>query len=80
MTTDLTIETKKIELIQWLSTTEDLNIIDKVLDLMISERKKDWWVNTSNSERISIEKGISDADNGKLNAHAKAREIYGKWL
>ena len=80
MASDLTIETKKIELIQWLSTTEDLHIVDKVLDLMLAERKKDWWENTSQVEKNSIEKGISDADNGKLNPHAKSKEIYGKWL
>lgn len=80
MTTDLTIQAKKIELIQWLSTTEDLNIVDKVLELMLSERKKDWWSNTSSEERKSIDTGIKDADNGKLNPHLKAREIYGKWL
>ena len=80
MTTDLTIQAKKIELIQWLSTTEDLNIVDKVLELMLSERKKDWWSNTSSEERESIDTGIKEADNGKLNPHSKAREIYGKWL
>lgn len=80
MTTDLTIQAKKIELIQWLSTTEDLNIVDKVLELMLSERKKDWCSNTTSEERESIDKGIQDADTGKLNPHSKAREIYGKWL
>ena len=80
MTSNLTTQSKKIELIQWLSTTEDSNVLDKVLDLMISERKKDWWSTTSILEKKSIESGITDADNGKLNPHSKAREIYGKWV
>jgi hypothetical protein len=80
MTTDLIIKTKKIELIQWLSTTEDLHILDKVMDLITNERKKDWWIETSESEKNSIEKGIEYANNEKLNTHSKAREIYGKWL
>lgn len=80
MTADLTIQTKKIELIQWLSTVEDLSILDKVLDLIVNERKKDWWIDTSDIEKKSIEKGINDANSGKLNPHSKAREIYGKWL
>ena len=80
MNTNLSIQTKKIELIQWLSTTEDSTVLDKVLELMLAERKKDWWLNTSHEEQNSIEKGISDADNGKLNPHSRAKEIYGKWL
>jgi len=80
MTTDLKIKTKKIELIQWLSTTEDLPLLDKIMELITNERKKDWWIETSEGEKNSIEKGIEDANNEKLNTHSKAREIYGKWL
>lgn len=50
------------------------------MDLITNERKKDWWIETSESEKNSIEKGIEDANNEKLNTHSKAREIYGKWL
>lgn len=80
MTSDLSIQAKKIELIQWLSTTEDSNMLDKILDLMIAERKKDWWKEISSSEKESIDQGIKDADQGNLNSHSKAKEIYGKWL
>jgi predicted transcriptional regulator len=77
---DLTIQTKKIDLIQWLSTIEDENILDKIADLIAKESKNDWWLTTSDAEKSSIEKGLNDAENGKLNPHTKAREIYGKWL
>ena len=80
MTTDLKIKTKKIELIQWLSATEDLLILDKIMELIANERKIDWGIETSEGEKNSIEKGIEDANNKKLNTHSKAREIYGKWL
>ncbi len=80
MQTDLNIQTKKIDLIQWLSTIEDERILDKVSDLITNERKKDWWINATDAEKKSIEKGLSDAENGKLNPHTKAKEIYGKWL
>ncbi len=80
MTSDINIQTKKIELIQWLSTIEDVDILDKISNLIASERKKDWWNGTSEAERNSIEKGITDADNGNVNPHSKARDIYGKWL
>lgn len=43
MNTDLQIQNKKLELIQWISTIEDLNILDKISDMISRERKKDWW-------------------------------------
>lgn len=80
MNSELEIQRKKLELIQWLSTIEDLNFLEKISDLISRENKKDWWDETSEAERKSIEKGIAQADEGKLNPHSKAREIYGKWL
>jgi len=69
----------KIELIQWLTTLEDSSLIQKILDLRKSQTK-DWWSEISEAEKKSIEKGISDADNGKLSSHSEARKIYEKWL
>ncbi|NOZ35681.1 MAG: hypothetical protein GXO80_10335 [Chlorobi bacterium] len=73
------IQNIKIELIQWLTTVDDSSLIQKILDLRKSQTK-DWWNEISEAEKISIEKGISDADNGKLNSHNEARKIYEKWL
>ena len=78
MNTDLQIQNKKLELIQWLSTIEDLNFLDKISDMISRERKKDWSDEISEAEKQSIEKGIAQADAGKLNPHSKARKIYGK--
>lgn len=70
---------KKIELIQWLSTLEDNSIIEKLLKFK-KEETKDWWDSISEVEKKSIEKGISDADNNKLEPHSNVRKIYEKWL
>lgn len=70
---------KKIELIQWLSTLEDHSIIEKLLKFKKKETK-DWWDSISEGEKESIEKGISDADNNKLEPHSNVRKIYKKWL
>ena len=78
MNTDSQIQNKKLELIQWLSTIEDLNFLDKISDMISRERKKVWWDEISEAEKQSIEKGIAQADAGKLNPHSKARKIYGK--
>ena len=70
---------KKIELIQWLSSIEDSSIIDKIMELKKKE-SKDWWNSISDDEKQSIEKGIQDADAGKLKPHSEARKLYEKWL
>ena len=70
---------KKIELIQWLSALEDVEIIEKLMKIRQQETK-DWWENVSEEEQNSIEKGISDAENGKLTPHSSARKHYEKWL
>ncbi|MFN5629521.1 MAG: hypothetical protein ACK48W_09575 [Bacteroidota bacterium] len=79
MKTELNLLSKKLELIQWLSSVEDSDIIAKIMDLRKKENK-DWWNSISESEKEAIEKGIKDANSGKLNPHSKARSIYEKWL
>jgi len=79
MKTELNIQSKKLELIQWLSTIEDLSVINKIIDLKKQENK-DWWNSISENEKQSIEIGFQDAESGKLNPHSKARKIYDKWL
>ena len=79
MKVDLNIQNKKIELIQWLSTVEDLSVLDKVIELRKQE-SKDWYNSVDQLEKDSIEKGLKDAELGKLNPHSKARALYDKWL
>lgn len=76
---DLSLENKKIELIQWLSTLNDKALIDELMEFREKE-KNDWWDEISTSEKESIEKGIKDADNGKLASHSNVRKTYEKWL
>jgi len=75
----VSIQSKKLELIQWLSTIEDLSVLNKIIDLKKQENK-DWWNSISENEKQSIEKGLQDAEAGKLNSHSKARQLYDKWL
>lgn len=70
---------EKLELIQWLSTVEDSAILKKISELRKKETV-DWWNSISEQEKKSIELGLQDADEGKLNPHDKAKELYGKWL
>jgi len=70
---------EKLELIQWLSTVEDSAILKKISELRKKETV-DWLNSISEQEKKSIELGLQDADEGKLNPHGKAKEVYGKWL
>ncbi|UAM97864.1 hypothetical protein K8354_16485 [Polaribacter litorisediminis] len=76
---DTNLQHKKIELIQWLSTLEDHSLIDKLMKLRKKE-KSGWWDEISIEEQKSIEKGIQDANEGKLTSHVNVRKIYEKWL
>ncbi len=73
------IQNTKIELIQWLTSLDDTSLIQKVIDLR-NTQTKDWWNETTEAEKDSINKGISDSENGKLNSHSEARKVYEKWF
>ena len=62
---DLELQNKKIELIQWLSTLQDSSLIDKLMKIREKENS-DWWGSISDEERSSIQKGIDDANEGRL--------------
>ena len=79
MNLDFNIETKKLALIQWLTSLNDVSMIDKLLELKNKE-SKDWWDETSDEEKESIEKGLEDANSRKLKPHSEIRKKYEKWL
>lgn len=79
MNLDFNIESKKLALIQWLTSLNDVSMIDKILELKNKE-SKDWWDETSDEEKESIEKGLSDAESGNLKPHSEIRKKYEKWL
>ena len=79
MNLDFNMESKKLVLIQWLTSLNDVSMIDKILELKNKE-SKDWWNETSDEEKESIEKGLEDANSGKLKPHSEIRKKYEKWL
>lgn len=78
MAVEIHIEKKKLELIQWLSTLDDINVINKIADLR--KNQDDWWDTISDAEKKSVEKGLEDAESGKVTPHSEARKLYAKWL
>ena len=70
---------KKLELIQWLSTLEDIAVIEKLIQFR-KEESTDWWDSISDEEKKSIESGLNDADKNNLIPHVTVRKTYEKWL
>ena len=70
---------KKKELIQWLNDVEDDNTIDRLLAIKLNN-SQDWWDILSTEEKVSIENGIKDLDEGNIVDHDEVRKIYDKWL
>lgn len=70
---------KKIDLIQWLSSIEDAQLLDKLIQFR-KEQNPDGWNSISEEEKMSIQKGMEDAEKGKLIDHSQAKAIYEKWL
>lgn len=73
------IENKKNELMKFLSSIDDISILNEIADFM-NARKNDWWFDLSEEEKKSIEKGILDANAGRLKPNSEAKKMYEKWL
>ncbi len=44
------------------------------------ENEYDWWNDLSDDAKSSIERGLKDADDGKLTPHKEVMKKYKKWL
>ena len=75
----MSIDSKKLVLIEWISRINDFAVIDKLIELKEKEIDSDNFL-ISKNEQNSIDLGIEDANNGKLTAHSEVRKIYEKWL
>ena len=77
----LSLDSKKLALIEWISSINNIAIINKLVELKENEMDiaSDNFL-ISEKEQQSINLGIEDANNGKFTAHSEAKKIYEKWL
>ncbi|MGB1018909.1 MAG: hypothetical protein ACPGVH_07550 [Chitinophagales bacterium] len=73
------IQNTKIDLIQWLTTIEDSEIL-KVLKKIKDSELQSEWTSLSEEEKKSIEKGLQDIKQRKTTPHSEVRKIYEKYL
>jgi hypothetical protein len=64
--------TQKLELIQWLSTIEDISIIEKIYALRNNEHS-DWWEEIDAVNKASIERGLNDLKNDRIHSDQAIR-------
>ncbi len=67
----MNIETRKINLINWISTIQEDSILEKVEN--IQKEKADWWDNTSDKDKNAINEGIEQLDRGEHLTHSQVR-------
>ena len=71
-------ETIKLELIEWLIKLNDSDTLEylKIVKDARSENK-DWWNDLTNQQRIGIQRGLKDIDEGRVVSHSDVKKKYG---
>lgn len=73
------LQTKKLDLIKWITEVNEPSVIQKIIELK-QEQQSDWWDTISEDERLEIEEGLRQADNGEVFTHDEVMAEYKKWL
>ena len=68
----------KLELIEWLTKLNDIDVL-KYLKIIKEARtkKNDWWNNLTEQQKTGIRKGLKDVDEGKIVSHHMVKKKYG---
>ena len=76
----MSLSKKKLELVQMILNTERSSVLEKIESILKGEQESDWWDDLSESEKLSIEKGIEEADKGNLIPHSEImKEVKAKY-
>ena len=73
---------EKLNLIQRICEIQDTDLLDLIRNIIDIPKstKSDWWNTLKAEEQLSIERGLSDLEKGKLHSHDQVRERYEKYL
>ena len=67
----MTLEARKINLINWISTIQEDNILEKVEK--IQKEKTEWWDTISDKDKKAINEGLEQLDRGEYLTHSQVR-------
>ncbi len=76
MSADITLQSKKLELIRWLAELQDSAVINEIFEL--KKKDKEWGNEISIAERESIKSGMKDIDEGRLIPHEEIVRYFKK--
>jgi predicted transcriptional regulator len=77
----MNIHFEKLSLIGWITGLTDLAIIEKLKKIQAENPlSSDGWDELSTYEKESIEKGMKDIREGRVNSHETVRKTYEKYL
>jgi thiamine pyrophosphate-dependent acetolactate synthase large subunit-like protein len=74
----MNLETRKLNLINWITSLQETDLIEKLEALQKEE--SDWWDDLSEEEKAEIEQGLAEADRGEVIPHEEVMKKYKKWL
>ncbi len=60
--------------------TADEKVVKMIHAMLQINAETDWWDDTSDAAKASIEKGIKDAASGRTTPHKEVMKKYKKWL
>mgnify|MGYP001768271841 CR=1 FL=1 len=69
----MTLDARKINLINWLSQLHDEKTVARLEKF---QSQQDWWLTISDEERQEIEEGIHQADRGEVKSNEEVFEKY----
>jgi len=68
----------KLELIEWLKNLDDDEIISYLLIVKNSkESNSDWWDDLTDDQKLAVQRGLDDIDNGRITPHNEITQKYG---
>ena len=74
----MNLETRKINLINWLSSVQEEDVLAKVEK--IQKEKADWWDNVNDNDKKAINEGLKQLDKGdylsRLEVRSKIKEKF----
>jgi hypothetical protein len=69
-------EEEKKELIDWISGLDDRELLQALKSIKESQSKTDWWEETPNAAKESIQRGEEDFKRGRTHPHNKIRYYW----
>jgi hypothetical protein len=68
----MNLETRKINLINWISTLQEDDILNKVEK--IQKETTDWWDTISDEDKAAINEGLEQLDKGQFLTRSQVRD------